>query len=113
MKLKLRFVSVVAVAFTISAGCQSSQERSAQTSQATERARARVLTELQDLDPASRELVRTSNPALSYVGAPFGGSYWFRWQITSNRVAAVGPCSLESAGSGRVNVEQRVPTGRY
>ncbi len=113
MKLKLRFGPVVAVVFALGAGCQSSQERRAQTSQAIERARARVLTQVPDLDPASGEMVRTSNPAISYVGAPFGGSYWFRWQISSNRVAAVGPCALESAGSGPVLVEQAMPTRRY
>jgi hypothetical protein len=113
MSLRLSFVSAVALVFTIIAGCQSSQERNAQRSEAVERARAHVLAQLQGLDSASREMVRTNNPQLSYVGAPFGGSYWFRWQISSNRVAAIGPCSLESAGSDPVHIEQSAPTGRY
>jgi len=50
-----------------------------------ERARARVLAQLPNLDNTSLEMIRTCDPNLRAVTAPFGGDYTFGWQISSNR----------------------------
>jgi hypothetical protein len=53
--------------------------------QLIDRARARVLAELPNLDDASRETVQTNDPKLLVVRVPFGADYRYVWTISSNR----------------------------
>ena len=83
-----KLVPVLALFFTLSA-CQGpggSRFRS-EWPQIVERARARVLAELPNLDNTSREMVLTCDPKLRAVTFPFGGDYTFVWMISSNRTA--------------------------
>src|SRR5207302_7297917 len=78
--------AVLALFLTLSA-CQGpggSRFRS-EWPQIVERARARVLAELPNLDNTSREMVLTCDPKLRAVTFPFGGDYTFVWTISSNR----------------------------
>jgi len=91
--MKLTLVQAAFIGF-LCVGCESPQkasERQAQWSKDIEHARDRVLAQLPDLDAASREMIRTNAPSTPYVGLPFGGVYWFRWTICSNRVAVLSP----------------------
>lgn len=83
---------LLALALFLCTSCESPERaarRHAKWEQNIEQARLRVLDQLPDLDVPSREMIRTNGPSIEYVGAPFGGSYWFRWMITSNRVAVL------------------------
>ena len=97
--------------------CESPQkaaERRAQWSQNIERARSRVLDQLLDLDSASRDMIRTNRPSIAYVGLPFGGDYWYRWAISSNRVAVLDAGLIPSEVSNTpVTIENPPSARRY
>ena len=103
----------VVTAFGVS--CQTPGSRlHAQWPQTVERARVRVLDQLPDLDAASREMIRTCDPRVEYVGAPFGGDYTFVWQITSNRMATLNAFSTpESVDDKPVRIREPVRSSRH
>jgi len=99
------------------AGCESPEKamrRQAKWEENIEQARQRVLNQLSDLDSASRDMIRTNRPTIPYVGAPFGGNYWFRWTITSNRVAVLHAFSSpDNVGNCPVTIERLVSERKY
>ena len=108
---------LLAFAMFLCASCESPEKasrRHAQWEQNIEQARRRALDQLPDLDADSREMIRTNRPSIPYVGAPFGGNYWFQWTITSNRVAVIDALSTPEDVSGRpVRIEKIVPGRTY
>jgi hypothetical protein len=107
----------LALILVLCASCESPQkasERQAQWAENIERARSRVLDQLPDLDCASRDMIRTNPPSIPYVGAPFGGNYWFEWTISSNRVAVLNAGSIPGNVSDRpVSIEHLQSGSRY
>jgi hypothetical protein len=104
-----------ALAASLVAGCASSQSSRprADSPEVIEQARVRVLYQLPALDSGSRAIVQTSAPRIEYVGAPFGGSYWFCWAITSNRTAVLHAfSSLEDLSDRPVTIREPVAS-RY
>ena len=93
---------------------QKASERDEQWSQNIERARSRVLDQLPDLDSASRDMIRTNRPSISYVGLPFGANHWYRWAISSNRVAVLDAGLIPNEVSNkRVTIENPPSARRY
>jgi hypothetical protein len=110
-------IILLAFAVFLCTSCESPENaarRHAQWEQNIEQARLRVLDQLPDLDAASREMIRTNRPSIPYVGVPFGGNYWFRWTITSNRVAVLDALSRpEDVSSRPVKIETLVSEMKY
>ena len=81
-----KLVPVLALFLTMSA-CQApgGSRFRAEWPRIVERARARLLAQLPNLDNTSLEMVRTCDPTLRAVTFPFGGDYTFVWTISSNR----------------------------
>ena len=100
----------------LAAGCagpRASRLR-ADSPEVIEQARIRVLDQLPTLDTPSRDNIRTAAPRIEYVGAPFGGSYWFCWAISSNRTAVLQAfSSLENLSTRPVTIREPVPPSRY
>jgi hypothetical protein len=95
------------------AGPRASRLR-ADSPQVIEQARIRVLDQLPALDAASREMIQTGAPRIEFVGAPFGGSYWFCWTISSNRTAVLNAfSSLENLSDRPVSIREPLPASRY
>ena len=113
MRALLTFLAVCLTA-SLMWGCASSQSsRRADSPEVIEQARVRVLDQLPALDTASREMIQTGAPRIEYVGAPFGGSYWFCWTITSNRTAVLDAfTSLEDLSDRPVTIRESV-AARY
>jgi len=110
--------TTILLAFVVflSMSCESPERavrRRAQWEQNIEQARIRVLDQLPDLDSASREMIRTNRPSIPYVGAPFGGNYWFRWPISSNRVAVLDAGGTPGNVSGRPVTIEKLVSERY
>ena len=114
MRALLTFLAL-GIAASLYCGCASSQSSRprADSPEVIEQARVRVLDQLPALDTASREMIQTGAPRIEYVGAPFGGSYWFCWAITSNRTAVLHAfSSLEDLSDRPVTIREPV-AARY
>jgi hypothetical protein len=98
-------------------GCgnpEKAARREAKWEQNIAQARLRVLDQLPDLDPASQEMIRTNRPFIAYSGVPFGGNYWFRWAISSNRVVELDALSSPNdVSKSRVKIRRGDSASKY
>jgi hypothetical protein len=112
-----RISIILLFAVFLCASCESPEQasrRQEQREQSIEQARLRVLDQLPNLDGASREMIRTNAPRIEYVGAPFGGSYWLCWAISSNRTAVLGSfMRFEDLQNERVTIREPLPPSHY
>lgn len=110
-------IILLALAVFLCTSCESPEKaarRHSQWEQNIKQARLRVLDQLPDLDAVSRAMIRTNRPSIPYVGAPFGGNYWFRWTISSNRVVVLDALNTpEDVSSRPVKIETLVSERNY
>ena len=109
-------IPLIAFAAAFLAACEgpSNSQPRANSPEVVEQARIRVLGQLSALDTGSQEMIKTNAPRIEYVGAPFGGSYYFCWMISSNRTAVLGAfSSLKNLSERPVWIREAVSASHY
>jgi len=78
--------------------------------QIVERARARVLEELPNLDEASLVMIRADDPKLRIISLPFASDYTYIWTISSNRTVELSAYSDFRTVAGKpVKIREAAP----